>query len=221
MDANVTYRKTLWVSFSDLVDEDDYKLRIVVSDRDGDEVFANFPIKIDVERHDLKIVDALFTPSSVQAGQALLGVIRVENFGEQDEEDVKVMVSIPALGVGAADYIEEIDSDDEEETEELFIKVPKCAEAGAYDAQIVVEYNNGFSRIAAQKKVNVLEDPACKPVQDVTVEMPPPASNDTVQAVPRGSDKIRSALEIILLVLVALLVVIGLIIGFSKMGSQE
>ena len=78
MDANVTYRKNLHITFPDLVQEDNYKVRVVVTDRDGKEVVQNYNVKMDMERHVLKIVDALFTPSRhVQAGQALLSVVRV------------------------------------------------------------------------------------------------------------------------------------------------
>ncbi len=221
MDANVTYRKTMSITFPDLVDEDDYKVRVIVTDRNGQEVIENYNVKLDVERHELKIVDALFTPSRhVQAGQALLSIVRVENFGEQDEQDVKVTVAIPALGVSATDYIDEIESEDEEETEELYLKLPKCAEADVYDMVIQVQYNDGFTKTAVEGQVEVLENPACATPDEVVVEMPPAQSNNTVDAVPR-TGAVRKALEIILLVLVALLVVIGLIIGFSRMGAAE
>lgn len=223
MDANVTYRKTFHITFPDLVDEDDYKVRVVVSDRDGQELVENYNVKIDVERHDLKIVDATFTPSRrVQAGQALLSVVRVENFGERDEKDVKVTVSVPALGLSASDYLDEIEGDDEEETEELYMKVPKCAEPGVYDMTIQVEYNDGFDRTNAQGKIEVLENPDCaKDDKTVEVQMPPAQpANETVEAVPKTS-KVRTALEVILLVLVALLVLVGLVIGFTKMNSAE
>jgi hypothetical protein len=221
MDAGVTYRKTLSITFPDLVDEDDYKVRIIVTDRNGREVIENYNVKLDVERHELKIVDAIFTPSKhVQAGQALLSVVRVENFGEKDEEDVKVTFSVPELGLSATDYIDEIEADEEEETEELYLKLPKCAEPGKYDAVITVQYNDGFDRVAAQGQIEVLENPACAEDKVEVVNEQPPAQDNMTQAEPKTS-KIRKALEIILLVLVALLVVIGLIIGFSRMGAEE
>jgi hypothetical protein len=223
MDANVTYRKSLSITFPDLVEEDDYKMRVIVTDRDGDEVIENYNIKIDVPRHDLKVVDALFTPSRhVQAGQALLSVVRVENFGEKDEEDIKVTVAIPDLGISASDFIDEIEAEDEEETEELYLRVPKCAEPGIYDLTISVQYNDGFDRTGAQGKIEVLENPDCaKDDNTVEVQVPPAQpAQETVEAVPRAS-KLRTGLEIVLLVLVALLVVIGLIVGFTRLGSAE
>ena len=222
MDANVTYRKTLQITFPDLVQEDNYKVRVVVTDRDGQEIFENYNIKMDVSRHDLQVVDAIFTPSRhVQAGQAMLSTIRVENFGEKDEDDVKVTIAVPALGISASDYIDSIDNDDTKETEELYLRVPKCAKPGMYDMTISVQYNDGFTKTGVEGQIEVIEDPACnKEKETVTVQLPPPVVNNTVDAVPKTSG-VRKALEVILLCLVALLVIIGLIIGFTKMGANE
>ncbi len=220
MDANITYRKTLHITFPDLVQEDNYKVRVVVTDRDGEELIQNYNIKMDVPRHDLKVVDAMFTPSrQVQAGQALLTVVRVYNYGEKDEKDVKVTVSVPELGLSASDYIDEIESEEARETEELYLRVPKCAKPGMYEMTIDVKYNDGFDRTGAKGQIEVLEDPACTK-EAVEVQLPPPQTNNTVEAVPKTIG-IRKALEIILLCLVALLVIIGLIIGFTKMGASD
>lgn len=217
MDSGITYRKSLDIAFPDLVDEDDYKVRVIVTDRNGDELVQNYNVKIDVERHELKIVDATFTPSRhVQAGQAVLAVVRVENFGEKDESDVKVVASIPELGVSATDYIDEIEYNDEEETEELYLKLPKCAKPGVYDMTLSVQYNDGFSKTGAEGQIEVLENPACAEEVVEVIQQPVPE----VTAEPK-TGAIRKALEVILLVLVALLVLIGLIVGFTKMGAQE
>jgi hypothetical protein len=220
MDANITYRKNLQITFPDLVEEDDYKVRVVVTDRNGEEVIENYNVKMDVQRHDLKVVDALFTPSRhVQAGQALLTVVRVYNYGERDEDDVKVTVSVPELGLSASDYIDEIESEEDRETEELYLRVPKCTKPGMYEMTIDVKYNDGFDKTGAKSQIEVLEDPECSK-EAVEVQLPPPQVNNTVDAVPRTSG-VRKVLEIILLCLVALLVIIGLIIGFTKMGSSD
>lgn len=221
MDANVTYKKSLAITFPDLVQEDNYKVRVVVTDRDGKEVVQNYNVKMDFNgRHDVKIVDALFTPSRrVQAGQALLTVVRVKNFGEKDEKNVKVTAAVPQLTLSTSGYIDSVKSEQQKETEELYLKVPKCTAAGVYDMTLQVAYNDGFSRTAAQGQIEVLEDPACAPKNETVATPPAAPANDTVEAVPRTS-KVRTALEVILLVLVALLVIIGLIIGFSKMGAS-
>ena len=58
-DANVTYVKRLRLTLPDEVDEDDYKLRIIFADRNNDALILNYNLKIDVERHKLKIEDVI------------------------------------------------------------------------------------------------------------------------------------------------------------------
>jgi hypothetical protein len=45
------------------------------------------------------------------------------------------------LGVSATEYINEIEEDDEEEeTEEIFLRIPQCAEPGLYDVEVAVYF---------------------------------------------------------------------------------
>jgi hypothetical protein len=222
-DANITYVKHLKLTLPDEVDEDDYKLRIVITDRNGGEVVENYNLKVDVPRHALKIEDVVLSPSGeAKAGTALLATVRLENKGEKDEEDVKVMVSVPELGISATEYLDEIESDDdEEETEEIFLRLPKCAEPGQYMLKVEVWYNEGHDKVTGATKLSVVENESCKPepAPQVVVSAPPTQTNET--AAPSSISKVRSALEVILLVLVALLVIVGLVIGFSRLKGEE
>ncbi len=163
-DAGVTYRKKLSIDIHEFFEEDDYKLRLIFSDRNGDELIQNYNIKIDVPRHGMMIRDVVFNPDgSVKAGSALLGVVRVRNTGEKDEEDVKVTVSIPQLGVSASDYIDEVENDDDEkETEELYLRIPRCAKPGVYDVNVEVSYSDGFRKESVKRQVEVLGDETCE-----------------------------------------------------------
>ncbi len=162
-DANVTYVKKLSIVIPDDADEDDYKLRVIISDRYGDELTANYNLKVDVPRNALKIEDIVFNPSNaVKAGSALLTTVRVENSGEKQQDDVKVTVSIPGLGITGTEYIEEIDNgDEEEETEEIFIRIPKCAKPGNYDVNVEVEFSQKHRKISEKHTIAVLEDETC------------------------------------------------------------
>lgn len=228
MDAGNTYKIKLKVSLPDDIQEDTYLLRLRISDRAGTHNDLLYQLKVDVPRHKLDVEDVLFYPGgNVVAGQALLTTVRLENNGEKDEKDVKVEVSMPELGLSAADYVDEIESDDEEETEEMFLRVPVCAKTGAYPVEVRVSYDNGHEHATAKTMVNVLASERCVEevekedetkvvVQDNTEDKP----EDTTETVPPKSN-LRSALETVLLVLVGLLVVVGLIIGFSKLRSEE
>jgi hypothetical protein len=223
MDAGVKYRKTLSVALPEDVEEDDYKLRIILSDRNGnDMIVLNYQIKIDLPRHELKITDVLFHPGkNVKAGTALLGQVRVENMGEKDEDDVVVKIMIPELGVSSTDYIDEIESGEQEETEELYLRIPESAEAGIYQAQIYVGYNNNHDKVLATSVLNIeASDRVQAEDTVVVVETVPEITEDVVPAT-NWKSTIKTVLEVVLLVLVALLVVIGLIIGFTRLGRAE
>jgi len=161
MDAGVDYVKRLTITLPNDVDEDDYRLRIMFTDRfDATPVIANFPIKVDVPRHRLDVEDVILTPgNTVQAGSALLATVRLENNGEKDQEDVRVTVSIPALSISGSDYLDEIEVENEEETEEMFLRVPQNAKSGRYELVVEVLYDEGHRRITKSYPVNVQGDP--------------------------------------------------------------
>ncbi|HLC85593.1 MAG TPA: hypothetical protein VJH22_07425, partial [Candidatus Nanoarchaeia archaeon] len=161
MDAGVDYVKRLTITLPNDVDEDDYRLRIMFTDRfDATPVIANFPIKVDVPRHRLDVEDVILTPgNTVQAGSALLATVRLENNGEKDQEDVRVTVSIPALSISGSDYLDEIEVENEEETEEMFLRVPQNAKSGRYELVVEVLYDEGHRKITKSYPVNVQGDP--------------------------------------------------------------
>ncbi len=161
-ETNVTYVKKLNIVFPDDVDTDDYKLRVIISDRYNDEKIANYNIKLDLPRNALKIDDIIFNPSNgVKAGSSLLTTVRIENSGEKDQSSVKVTVNIPGLGISATEYIDEINNDDDEETEEIFLRIPKCAKAGNYDATIDVEFSNGNRKLTEKETIQIIADDTC------------------------------------------------------------
>lgn len=162
-DANVTYVKRLQITFPDDIEEDAYKLRIIISDRDNPETVMSYNLKMDVPRHAMSIEDVILSSGdTVKAGGALLASVRVENKGEKDQDDVRVSISIPQLGITAVDYIEEVENgDEEEETEELFLRIPRCTKAGTYDAIIDVYYSENHRKASAKKEIHVLADETC------------------------------------------------------------
>jgi len=224
MDQDVKYKKTLKVTLPEDVEESDYKLRLLFTDRNGEDVMVrNYQIKVDLPRHQIKIADVLFNPSkTVKAGSALLGQVRLENMGEKTEEDVIVKIMIPELGVSATDYVDEIKSGKQEETEELYLRLPENAEAGLYQVQVYVGYNNNHDKVLATGTINVEAKTVAPIVEEettVVVQETAPTVQETTSVSWKGA--VRTGLEIVLLVLVALLVVIGLIIGFTRLGKSS
>jgi len=215
VEANTTYKKTLSLNIPADAEEDSYKLRITVSDRNSPAVLRTYNIVLDLPRHKLAIEDVVIFPeSTVTAGQALLASVRLENLGDKDEEDVRVRVSVPELGIAATDYIDEIESDDEEETEEMYMRVPSDAKAGDYQMLVTVTYNDGRDTLSTTKVISVKAAPEAKEPVVVT-----PVTPTTPE--PQQESMLRKALTGILLVLVGLLVIVAVILAVSKLSQKD
>jgi hypothetical protein len=233
LEADEVRKFTFTVDFSDEFDQDDYLLRVMAFDRNDEESVGRYPIKLDVPRHSLKIEDVIFYPETrVESNDALMTSVRVENNGEKTQEDIKVRITIPDLELAASTYINEIEAGDEKETEEIYMRMPKCGTEGLHEVEIKVTYGEGHYQVSDRSYINFLPDASCNVVEEGegTVELVIAETQETTEAaIPVGeveentnsTAKIRKALEVLLLVLVVLLVIIGLVIGFSRLGRNK
>lgn len=163
MEANVSYKKRLSIRVPIEVEEDDYKLRVIVSDRYSGSATYDFNLKLDSPRHGFQIEDVVFSPGNVvEAGRVLLTTVRVENKGERDEDSVKVTVAIPELGLSASDFIDEVEYEDSETSEEMYMRIPACAAPGDYKAVIEVKYNELREAIYDNAIITVVEGDVCE-----------------------------------------------------------
>ena len=162
MKENRTYIKKLYLKLPYRVDKDVYKLRIRVEDRDGDSTEQTYELDISSKRHELMIKDVLFSPANyVISGRALLTTVRLKNTGLKDEDSVKVQVQIPAMGLSAADYVDEIDEDESTTSEELYMRIPKCQPEGDYQVVVTVTYDEGDETEKVTKTIHVVKDDSC------------------------------------------------------------
>ena len=157
VEENVSYKKTLKLDVPEDIDASkDYTLHVEVYD-DINVIDNVYTLRVQEARHQLRIRDVMFNPSStVEAGQPLFATVRVENMGDKKEENVKVILSIPALGLTTRGYIDELaahedtdtseDNEDEEDSgsvSDLYLVLPKDAKTGIYDVVVDVEYSRG------------------------------------------------------------------------------
>lgn len=233
MQANVSYTKRLSLKLPSDANADNYKLRLVVSDRNNDPIVLNYDLALDAPRHLLKVDDVnLFSGGNgnqIVSGDPLLVNVRVKNLGDRNEEDVKVKVSVPELGVIGTKYIDSIRTDKSEETGSIYMKLQKCAEPGVYPVAVDVSYNNYKTTVSDHSQtITVLKNSACdkaeeKKVVVVEVQQPQtPAQTAPVQDTDSEStiSKVRSVLEIFLVVLFAIFIVIGIVVFFTRLMSN-
>ncbi len=164
LDANVVKKVPLVLNLpEDLDASETYTLTVEVSDKHNSFAQEHF-IRIKEKRHLLNVLDVIFRPSSdVEAGRFLRTVVRVENLGAKTEEDIRVSVSIPELGVSTRDFIDELvpendENDDEENslsTNELVLQIPRDAKEGDYEVRVDVEFNRGSDITTVKRFVHV------------------------------------------------------------------
>jgi len=120
----------------------------------------------------LEITNISFNPSNeVESGRALLTTVRVQNIGEKDEENIKVEVNIPDLGLSASDYIDEIGAGESKTSEELYMRIPECVEAKDYSVKITVEYDEEYETVSVEKMITVTGD-VCAAEEPVETDKP-------------------------------------------------
>ena len=157
IEPNVTYVKNLVLEIPNDIDASkSYKLHIEAFN-DQDSVRKTFRIQVEPQRHYLNFVDVIFNPGlSVKNTQPLFVTVRVENLGDKKEEDVRVEVSIPELGLLQRTFIDELVSvedngDDDEETssssDTLLLDLSNV-QPGTYNLRVKVDYNRGHDFIA-------------------------------------------------------------------------
>lgn len=151
-----SYDLSLEIPFD--MEQKDAKLRIVVSDENSPGlIIYNYQLNIEGadESNAVRIKDFLISPSStIEAGRALSFKVKVENIGEDDLDDVKVMVAIPELDIQAFETIDELEAEETQSFESLLLRIPTDAEAGDYEIIATVEFDK-YEKVTTSKTITV------------------------------------------------------------------
>ena len=152
-----TVYKSLKLKVPEKAEKSYYDIRIRAGGRTGALINWNLKLHITGERHKLAIKDVVLSPENeVTAGRYLVATVRVKNYGEKDEEGIKVKVSIPELGASESDYVDELEADESVTSEELLLRIPVDAKSGAYTVKTTVEYDEGTEAETREDKINIV-----------------------------------------------------------------
>lgn len=190
LEQNDTEIVDLALSIPIRAEKDEYELRVTVSDRTTDFVRDSFTLRVKGPRNGINIRDVVFSPrGEVIAGRALLAQVRLENIGERDLDDVKVIADIPGLGVSGEVFLDDelegskAGDGDKDITEEIFIRIPQCADPGLYDVEIMVEFDE-YDVVQSSETIRVVSGDNCVANQPTspqaeqrTLVTPPPAQD--------------------------------------------
>lgn len=140
-----------------------YKLRIVLSNKDGDATVNEYNLDIECIDEKVSIADIMLSPNNyVQAGSYLIGQVRVRNEGNNDEDNVKVILEIPELSLQAISYIDEIEEGESVSSEEVALKIPVCTEEGEYEVKATVYFDDLYKSVSSQRTIHIVESDACE-----------------------------------------------------------
>ncbi len=183
-----SYIERLSLDFPWDMDQDYYTMRVYICPRSGDCVEETYELDVESEEHGFVIKDVDFSPGlTVEAGRALLTTVRVENIGdEEDDEGVKIKISIPELGLSASDYLDEVDEDDSVSSEELYLRIPSDTSAGSYDVEVSVTFDDGDETVTEEYTLTVVT--AAEKEAEETTETQPVESKTVITVGPESQD---------------------------------
>ncbi len=145
----------------------DATLRVRVSGGANEaDLVVNYKLYVESPSHSVKIADVSFSPGlTVKAGRSLLTTVLVENVGDNDEDNVKVTVAVPELGLSASEYVDEVAADDKEDVDEMFLQIPADAKAGEYTVKVTVQYDDLEESVSETYTLKVVDSEFVKPQQ--------------------------------------------------------
>ena len=183
LEASRTTRIDMDIDVPVNMDNDDYKLRIFVTDRNSVSMTYEYDLTVvgvDTENAVL-IKEAYLSPSSeVLAGRALSALVKIENVGNYDLDDVTLTVSVPGLNIQDAETLDNVAAGEKETFEKIILRFPKSAAAGDYSIVYKVKFDE-YESTSVSGTVTVLGDAASTGVEQTFVNVP------TAQAVTMGA----------------------------------
>lgn len=151
----ISYKKTLYLAIPDDLDVSSNQYTLHVEVYDGQEKEdKEYTLYIEQERHDVSIEDILLSSTTVAPGDYLGVQVRLNNQGYKDENDVKITVSIPDLGISQRVYMDELLSGDQSNAPTAYLTIPSDA-AGDHEVLVTVDYSNGYSEITGISYIRV------------------------------------------------------------------
>lgn len=109
-------------------------------------VTRTFDIKVEKEDHDIVILRANLDTDTLSCTRSTSLAVRIANYGDEDEDHVRLKVESSALGVSYdrrdIELIDEIGDDEGEYYESFNIVVPQDKPAGSYQILITTYYDD-------------------------------------------------------------------------------
>jgi len=218
-------------------------------DKDTGDLYEIDPVTIDVvvdkEDHKLKFNTFSVNPSTISCTYNAQLSVKVINIGDNDEEDIELVISNSDLGIEEIELIDELQEGDSDDSDSYFkktfnLQVPSDAPLGSYVISGKVYYDDGDEDETVSAVLNIVgcgtqttttttsnnvEEGEDETVEVVTTAAPITTSQQTATATADSDDEVNqdsffdSSVYVgflIAAIIVVLLVIVGLIVAISR-----
>jgi hypothetical protein len=146
VENGVTYKEYLYLEIPEDMDVNDHKFTLYVDVYSGDELErVTYTLYFEEESHKVLVEDIILSKTTIEPDSYLGIQVRLSNEGENDEDNLKITVSIPELGISNRVYMDELDYDTQADSETIYLTIPDNAATGTYEVEVYVEYDDGYS----------------------------------------------------------------------------
>ncbi len=175
--AGTTKYVTLSVNLPKKLDKETYWLRLRVLDQNSPALEKNIMLAVEPTDSGLDIADVVVSPgTTVKAGKSLLATVLLQNYGDKDQTDVKVTVSIPELGVTASEFVDVVATDnsniDYEDVPEMFLPIPATAKEGDYEVKVTAKYDE-YETVSKSFTIKVIGNELFQQVEKLVLAVGP------------------------------------------------
>ncbi|MCP6727552.1 MAG: DUF5011 domain-containing protein [Patescibacteria group bacterium] len=209
-----------------LEEKDDYLIFVKAYEEDEEDTQCNqeiVSVNIEREEHNVVIKNIMLNPQMIYQGKNLEIIVKVENIGSNDEDDVYISAESEELGISNRSEffeLEEFGEDDSSSVKTLLIKTPYGAEEGTYEIKVRVNFDDGFDEKIETFYVagRVVVVPEIIFLTDLSVEEftePEEPSIDSIDltetTLPEQKQRFFAGLNLILIISILILVILILI----------
>ncbi|MFT4243942.1 MAG: hypothetical protein ACMXYB_00615 [Candidatus Woesearchaeota archaeon] len=136
---------------ADMNSQQEYILRVYGSNDLSGLTYREYSLNIESSQNSLQITDLTLNPSTgVEPGQAVIANVRVNNRGQQNQGTVKTIVEVPELNIRAESFLTNLNVGEARTSEDMYLGVPRDAEPGIYTANVIIQYNEGYTQSKAE-----------------------------------------------------------------------
>jgi len=161
LDEDEELTKEITLSVPNRFDEDD-DLTLYVFAFEDDKMATNCDsvsddVKVERDDDDVRIEDLTISPSLISCGENFEAFVKVENFGSDDQDDLKLTISNSELRLLDTIYfdLDAFDGLDEDVTKLFTFLVPRNAKDGTYTISAGLEYENGKSADSSSETITL------------------------------------------------------------------